>query len=340
MDEDGMGEFDIDSVGDCNGKINFTFWDEYDEDYEGNLSDGQFDILYPTFIVDPATIYIGMSNHITITAYDYDNNPIEGVNITLLPSNEGVIPSQPDPVETDATGQVVLSVQPVASGKLNVTIARNLHYDDGQLDWDNTVVTDTVVTVTSLKPLSIELSKSPIFQGETLTVTVKSGDNTVSGATVKFGQETKTTDTSGEATFTVPDPGVESATYKVTASKEGYTSVTEDLTVIKKFQITITGPTGDISAGQEITVTILAKGSALAGATVTIDGTTVTSNENGKATFTVPSTEGTYTITATFEQYGQGTLTITIKAGGIPGFEVLTLIAAIGVAFILLKRRH
>jgi hypothetical protein len=339
IDEDGMAEFDIEEVGDKKGKINFTFWDEYDEDYCGNITDGFFEILYPTFIVDPAIIYIGMSNQVTITAYDYDNDPIEGVNITLKPSVGGVIPSQPEPVETDAIGQVVLSVQPVASGKLNVTIARDLHYEDGVLDWTDAVVTDTYITATSLKPLSIDLSQSPIFQDQTLTVTVKSGDNTVSGITVKFGQETKTTDASGEAAFTVPDPGVESATYKVTASKEGYTSASEDITVIKRFDITITGPTGEISAGQQITVTILAKGSALAGATVTIDGETYTSDENGKATITIPSTEGSYTVTATFEQYKDGELTITVGAGGIPGFEALTLIAALGVAFIILKRR-
>jgi len=29
-----------------------------------------------------------------------------------------------------------------------------------------------------------------------------------------------------------------------------------------------------------------------------------------------------------------------IKAGSIPGFELLTLVAAIGVAFILLRRRR
>jgi hypothetical protein len=340
LDEDGMGEFDIDVVGDCKGFINFTFWDEYDPDFEGNLTEGQFDIVYPTFVADPATIYIGQSNQITITAYDTDNNPIEGINITLLPSTKGIIASQPDPVETDATGTVILSVSPVASGKLNVTIARDLEFIGGQLNWTNAVVTDTYITVTSLKPLDIELSKSPIFQGETLTVTVTSGTALISGATVKFGQDSKTTGSNGEATFTVPDPGVESAVYKVRVSKTGYISASEDLTVIKKYAITIIGPTGDITTGQQVTITILAKGSALAGATITFEGNTYTSDGSGKVTFTMPDTEGTYTVTATFEPYIAGTLTITLTGGGIPGFEVLTLIAAIGVAFILLRRRQ
>ena len=62
---------------------------------------------------------------------------------------------------------------------------------------------------------------------------------------------------------------------------------------------------------------------------------------NGIASVTAPSEEGTYTITATFPGYTDADpITITIEAGGIPGFELLTLIAAIGVAFILLRRRR
>jgi hypothetical protein len=42
-----------------------------------------------------------------------------------------------------------------------------------------------------------------------------------------------------------------------------------------------------------------------------------------------------------YEDYETATDTITIKeGGGIPGFELLTLIAALGVAFILLRRRR
>jgi len=55
---------------------------------------------------------------------------------------------------------------------------------------------------------------------------------------------------------------------------------------------------------------------------------------------TAPSEEGDYTVTATYEDYEDATFVITIKAGGIPGFELLTLIAAIGVAFILFRRRR
>jgi len=340
LDEDGFGEFDIEIVGDEEGKINATLQDMYSTSYMGNVTLGEVSINFPTFVLDPDTIFINMANTITIYAYDDDNNPIEGINITILPSSQGIMDSQPDPVETDSDGMVTLSVTPEASGKLNVTIARDVKYVGGILQWDNAVVTDTYITVTSLKSLDIKLSKSPVFQGETLTVTVTSVNVPVSGVDVEFGQDTVLTDSNGEADFTVPDPGVESALYTINAKKTGYMSAEKSISVIKRYEVSIVGPSADPQTGSSFTVTVLAKGSGLAGASVTFEGTTKTSDNNGKVTFTAPSDDGDYVITATYESYKDGTLTIKIVPGGIPGFELLTLIAAIGVAFILLRRRR
>ena len=47
------------------------------------------------------------------------------------------------------------------------------------------------------------------------------------------------------------------------------------------------------------------------------------------------------TITASFGTFTDATETVTIgPAPGVPGFEVLTLLVALGVAFILLRRRR
>ncbi len=339
LDEDGNGEFDIEETGDVKGKINVTLQSEY-TNYEGNTTDGQLRIVFPSFIVEPSEIYINMANTITIIALDSDNNPIPGINITLTPSTAGIIPSQPEPVETNANGKVTLSVAPVASGNLNVTIARNVRYVGGLLIWDNSVITNTTIKVTGKQSLDISVSKSPIHEGETLTVTIRSGGTPVSGVDVEFGQVTSQTDSNGEATFTVPDPGVESAIYTVTAKKTGYATEEKTISVIKRYEISIVGPSADPQTGSSFTVTVLAKGSGLAGASVTFEGTTKTSDNNGKVTFTAPSDDGNYVITASYETYQDGTLTIKIVPGGIPGFELLTLIAAIGVAFILLRRRR
>ncbi len=351
LDEDGKGKFKLVNVGDNKTRVNATLLEFYNSTHKGNLTNGVLYIDYPRFQVDPDTIYIGQSNMVTITAYDYNGDPIPGINLTLVSSSKGILEAQPDPVQTDSNGQVTMSVQPLASGYLNVTIARNIHYENGQLNWTNAVVTDTVITVTSLKPLKISVSETSLIEGDTLTVTVTSGGSPVSGANVEFAGVTEQTDANGQVTFTVPDPGVEFRTYTITAEKYGYITAEKSITVLKLYNITILGPSKPPVAGETFTVTILAKGAPLAGAKVTVsyDGKTehYTSDGEGKVTLTAPDVtkDTTYTITATFPEaanYKESTLTITIKAGGggIPGFELLAFIAALGAAFILIRRRR
>ena len=81
-------------------------------------------------------------------------------------------------------------------------------------------------------------------------------------------------------------------------------------------------------------------GDPVIGATVTFNDKTYTTGAGGVATLTAPTTAGEYTITASFGTFTDATGTVTVKAGGTPGFEVLTLLVAIGVAFILLRRRR
>jgi hypothetical protein len=341
LDEDGVGEFDIAKVGDNKTKINLTLQDVYDDGYMGNLTDGFFMIDFPVFLLDPETIYIGQSNLVTITAKDYNGDPIPNINLTLLPSIVGILSSQPDPVQTDADGMVELSISPTASGKLNVTIARNIRYVGGRLNWTNAVVTDTYVTVTSIQSLKVALSQSPVYEGQSFTVTVTTQTGVVvSGADVEFAGTTVQTDSSGKAGFTAPDPGVESVVYTISVEKTGYVSVDKTVTVIKVYDISIVGPDSAPAAGESFTVTILAKGSPLAGATVTFNGKTSTSGGDGKVSLTAPSSEGDYTVTASFPNYDDGSLTVKISAGQVPGFELVSLVVALGVAFVLLRRRR
>jgi len=337
LDEDASGTFTITCVGDNATAINATLLDYYDEDIDGNKTTGEFMVEYPDFTVTPSEIYINYPTELTIIAKDNEGNPIEGINLTLLPSSGGVLSVQPDPVETDETGTVILSVSPQASGKLNVTIARDLEYINGRLNWTNAVITDTYVTVTGIKTMILTISKSPIYQGETLIVTVDYGATPISDVDVTFGTVTVKTGTDGVAEFTVPDPGVDYAIMKVSAKKTGYISVSEDVTVLKKWEIKMS-VSGEVTTEASFTVTVVAKGSALAGATVTFQDQSKITDSEGKASFTAPADEGTYTLTATYENYLPASLTIEIKKA--PGFELLTLIVALGVAFILLRRRR
>jgi len=339
LDEDSTGSFTITTVGDNATVINATLLDYFDEDLNANKTNGVFIVDYPDFTVTPSEIYINYPTEITITAKDNEGNPLEGINLTLTPSSGGVLSVQPDPVETDENGMVTLSVSPQASGKINVTIARNVEYNaNGTLTWDNAVITNTYLTVTGIKTMVLTVSKSPIYQGETLTVTVNYGATPISDVDVTLGTVTAKTGTDGTVQFTIPDPGVDYAIMKVIAKKTGYISVSEDITVLKKWTISISGPS-EVNTEASFTVTVVAKGSGLAGATVTLQSQTKTTDNDGKATFTAPATEGPITLTATYENYQSGTLTITVKKATTPGFELLTLIVALGVAFVLLKRR-
>ena len=78
-------------------------------------------------------------------------------------------------------------------------------------------------------------------------------------------------------------------------------------------------------------------------ALVTLEGSTTEyyTDGNGQVTISAPSSDGTYTITATFGTFQDGIIILTVKgAAPTPGFELLTLIIAIGIAFILLRRRR
>jgi len=135
-------------------------------------------------------------------------------------------------------------------------------------------------------------------------------------------------------------PGVESAVYLLSVQKAGYYTAEKSITIIKLYEITIVGP-AKIEAGKSFTITVVAKGQPLAGAVITYNGNTVVTDGEGKAKIKAPSKIGDITITATFGNYNDGVLTLTItKAQGTPGFELLTLIIALGVAFILIRRRR
>jgi len=155
-----------------------------------------------------------------------------------------------------------------------------------------------------------------------------------------FAGETYTT-TDGTVELTAPDVPT-TLDYTITATADGYGEDDAMIKVINIPKLTIVVGATEISAGSQIDVIVADDGgNSIIGATITINNKEYKTGAQGKATITVPSEEGTYTIDATFPGYGAAaTVTIEVTGGGIPGFELLTLIAAIGVAFILLRRRR
>jgi hypothetical protein len=190
------------------------------------------------------------------------------------------------------------------------------------------------------------ITPSSADEAGTFVVTVRNktiNGDAIEGATITFNGETYTTDSDGTATINSPTDIAVDSDFTVTATKEGYASASDEIKIIDKPKLEITidqtaGDDGKYSSPVDVYVSD-DDGNLITAATVTF-GTQTLTTVNGKATITVDS-ETTGTIGATKTGFtAADDVSVTIKPAGIPGFELLTLIAAIGVAFILLRRRR
>ncbi len=212
-------------------------------------------------------------------------------------------------------------------------------------------VVDTKLIVTAWV-LDVTVSPSSVNEGEQFTVTVKreSDDELVNNADVTvIGLGTVNTgdDGSGTAVFTAPSDLSSDRDYTITVTADGYAAdpVIPTVRVVNVPKIYINAPaTGTV--GTAFKVTAGGDDGNSFGMTVTIkdaSGTEIDSKTTAGpdgVKFTI-SKAGTYTIEATGDGYAPAdTKEIKLTKVDTPGFELLTLIAAIGVAFILLRRRR
>jgi hypothetical protein len=244
--------------------------------------------------------------------------------------NESILAKLPTDLFTDANGQVDFSLNADASGDITI-------YIENETDPDN----EFVIVAQARKPMIITVNPS-VDEGKTFTVEARVYGELITNTPVTFtfdGQTWPTT--TGIATLTAPSVAT-SMTYPITATAEGYALATSAMIMVLNIPKLIIAIAGEVKAGQTFTATIADDtGGPVIGATITFDGKTYTSGAGGVATITAPSTEGTYPVTVTFPGYAPLSDTVNVvKGGGIPGFELLTLIAAIGVAFLLLRRRR
>jgi len=312
------------------GNITFSFYPEGGEDRE---ADGLLRVTTATAIPNPATIYLGEPTIVTITVtHPATGTPLEDVRIGLdygMNLSESILAKLPSDLFTDAAGQVRFSITADASGEVTIFI-------ENKTDPDN----EFVIVAAARKPMTISHSPS-VNEGATFTIEAKSDGVLITDATVIFtfdGQTWPTT--TGIASIKAPSV-VTSLTYPISASAEGYLTASSTIMVVNIPKLII-AIAGEVKTGQSFTLTIADDtGGPVIGATITFEGTTYTSGAGGTVTITAPSKAGSYPITASFPGYETISTTVTVEEGGfIPGFELLTLIAAIGVAFLLLRRRR
>jgi hypothetical protein len=326
--ENGVGTLDeVNAV--TLGNVTFSFIPDGGAD---RCADGLLRVTTATATPSPATIYNGEPTLVTITVtHPATGTPLEDVRVGLdhgIPLNESILAKLPTDQFTGADGKVEFSITADASG--NVTI-----YIENETDPDN----EFVIVASARKQMTISNDPS-VDEAKTFTIEAKSNGVLITGTvTFTFNGQTWPT-TTGVATITAPSVTT-SLTYPITATAEGYTSVSGTIMVLNVPKL-IVAISGDVKAGQTFTLTVADDaGNAVIGATVTFEGKTYTTGAGGTVTMTAPTTEGSYPVSATFPGFGSVSSTVTVlKGGGIPGFELLTLIAAIGVAFLLLRRRR
>jgi hypothetical protein len=227
---------------------------------------------------------------------------------------------------TNANGIALFAFTPPTTGNIKIEVENR--------------TTDIEVPITSWK-LYVD-SQPEVDEGDSFTVTVRNGTASgagLSGAMVKFNRVTKTTDANGEADF--PAPAVTSdREFTILATKDGYAEDTETIVVVNKPKLVIVPPSGIVTS-DSFTVTIADDaGNPIIGATVTFNDKSYTSGSQGATKINAPTDKGNYTIKATKMGFADSD-TIEIEYDpGIPGFELLTMIVAIGVALILLRRRR
>ncbi|PNX46685.1 MAG: hypothetical protein BV459_05905, partial [Thermoplasmata archaeon M11B2D] len=318
--------------------INATHLGNITYEFEPALGDyrdatGLLRITTATATPNPATIYLGEPTIVTITVtHPATGTPLEDVRIGLdheMNLSDSILAKLPSDLFTDIDGKVQFSITADASGEVTI-------YIENETDPDN----EFVIVAAARKPMTISHSPS-VNEGATFTIEAKSDGVLITDATVIFtfdGQTWPTT--TGIASIKAPSV-VTSLTYPISASAEGYLTASSTIMVINIPKLII-AIAGEVKTGQSFTLTIADDtGGPVIGATITFEGTTYTSGAGGTVTITAPSKAGSYPITASFPGYETISTTVTVEEGGfIPGFELLTLIAAIGVAFLLLRRRR
>jgi uncharacterized protein (DUF2141 family) len=205
--------------------------------------------------------------------------PIEGASVTLAGTTQ----------KTNAAGQAAFSDVP--GGSYTVTVTKS---GCARCSADLRIVAGETASIT------ISLAA-----GGNATITVDDSSNPIAGASVTLDGQTIVTDAGGAASFT----DLAAGDYTASAVKNGYTSGHVPVTVaagsMAHATISLSHETGSV------TITINDGSSPMAGASVTLDGRTLTTDTNGLAAFSEVPT-GPYTVSASAPAYRVNTAAINV----------------------------
>jgi S-layer protein (TIGR01567 family) len=138
--------------------------------------------------------------------------------------------------------------------------------------------------------------------GDTIKIKITAGGVGIDNATINIGTDSGTTDKNGILNYTLPR-GLK-GTYSITASMTGYEKATQNIEIEKyiDYSLSIEAPS-QANQFETITIKVLYNGTAMSGAKVIFDNTTVgTSDSNGEVTYKL-ETSGTHSISASKTSY-------------------------------------
>jgi hypothetical protein len=122
---------------------------------------------------------------------------------------------------TDINGKVTLTAPLVNNDEIyTITATKTGYYPD-----------EVKILIINIQPRLVIYAPSSVYEGMNFGVEVFAGNQTVSGVTVVFNNESKTTSMNGSVSFTAP-PVNESTTFEIYAYKQGYNSATSTILVM------------------------------------------------------------------------------------------------------------
>ena len=230
------------------------------------------------------------------TVVNEAGNPLSGAKITI--ASETLI--------TNAAGQAT-TTNKLVSGEYNYSV---------ELAGYERV--EGVLNVSSLSATARVIMKAVRYT-VTFTVTDADGGAAISGTTIEINGQTLTADASGKANIDLPN-----GTYPYTAKMDGYDD--------KAGNVTVNGDAVDEAVALSkkaiatytvtFTVTDADGGATIDGATIEINGQTLTADASGKATIDLPN--GTYPYTAKKDGYDDKAGSITVNGAAVEVAVALT----------------
>ena len=153
-----------------------------------------------------------------------------------------------------------------------------------------------------------------VMAGDTLKVNVTAGGKAVDNSSLTIDTDIGTTDINGQLNYTIPRT-LKAGTYNITATKTGYEKATKNIEIEKyvDYRLSIEMP-ANANQYENITIKVLFNGTAMSGAAVMFDNTSIgTTDSNGELMYRL-ETSGTHSVTASKTSYITVSKDIDIRA--------------------------